>query len=421
MLKKKRLYFAAAMMLTLSLAIAPVTQAAGITMQVNGITRSLDVAPVMVKGKVLVPIKHVTEILGLSIRWDASAKKITAVRGDVSAELVLGSDVATVRNDTIVTKVKLDQPARLLDNRVMVPLRFLAEVFGAKVQWNQQKQLVSIAYGSSGGTQEQGQPGPAGPQGPKGDPGETGPQGPQGPQGPSGSSGSSGSQGPTGPAGPAGPKGDPGPAGAPGPKGDKGDQGEQGPAGPQGDKGDKGDPGPQGIQGDKGDLGPVGPQGPQGIQGSPGPQGPAGPAGPVGPAGGSSTGTYAYAGNTSGGVIPVLLGGTPVPLPDNPKVAGIMADGSSTLFTVHETGTYYISYTINLASDLLAGSRITRNGVSIIQSDEAPIKYKSHYHAQFIERLDAGDALSLQLYGALGAATLAQGNGASLTLIKLAD
>lgn len=96
-MKKKRLYFAAAMLLTLSLAIAPVTQAAGITMQVNGITKPLDVAPVMVKGKVLVPIKHVTEILGLSIRWDASAKKITAVRGDTSAELVMGNESATVK------------------------------------------------------------------------------------------------------------------------------------------------------------------------------------------------------------------------------------------------------------------------------------------------------------------------------------
>lgn len=98
-----------------------------------------------------------------------------------------------------------------------------------------------------------------------------------------------------------------------------------------------------------------------------------------------------------------------------------MADGSSTLFTVHETGIYYISYTINLTSDLLMGSRITRNGISIMQSDEAPIKSKSHFHAQFIEQLNAGDMLNLQLYGVLGAATLAQGNGASLTIIKLAD
>jgi hypothetical protein len=117
----------------------------------------------------------------------------------------------------------------------------------------------------------------------------------------------------------------------------------------------------------------------------------------------------------------VILGGTPVALPDNTRVAGIAISGASSSFTVHETGTYYISYTINLTSDLLMGSRITRNGIPIMQSDEVPIKSKSHFHAQFIEQLIAGDALNLQLYGVIGAATLAQGNGASLTIIKLAD
>lgn len=417
-MRKNRICYAVACMLAMSLVMAPVTQAAGITMQVNGINKPLDVAPVMLKGKVMVPIKHMSDMLNLSIQWNQSAQKITAARGDVSAELFLGREEATVKRGSVVTKVKLDQPASLIDNRAMVPVRFLAEVFDAKVQWNQQQQLVSIHLDGSEAVKEQGKTGPAGPQGPQGPQGtkgDTGEKGPQGPQGPSGSSGSSGSQGP---AGPSGPKGDPGPTGAAGPKGDKGDPGEKGPAGPQGEKGDKGDPGVQGIQGDKGDLGPVGPAGPAGPQGIQGSQGPIGPAGP---AGAGSTGTYAYAGNAMGTSIAVILGGTSVPLPDHQRLSGFSSDGSSMIFTANETGTYYISYTINLTQDMLMGTRMTRNGASITQSEEAVVKSKSHYQAQFIEQLNAGDILQLQLHGLLGVAVLAGGNGASLTVMKLAD
>ncbi|WP_263364402.1 exosporium glycoprotein BclB-related protein [Paenibacillus sabuli] len=166
--------------------------------------------------------------------------------------------------------------------------------------------------GPQGPAGEQGEAGPAGPQGPAGEQGEAGPAGPQGPAGEQGEAGPAGPQGPAGeqgeagPAGPQGPAGEQGEAGPAGPQGPAGEQGEAGPAGPQGPAGEQGEAGPAGPQGpagEQGEAGPAGPQGPAGEQGEAGPiglQGPQGEAGPAGPQGPAGTGGSAIIPFSSG-------------------------------------------------------------------------------------------------------------------------
>ena len=62
-----------------------------------------------------------------------------------------------------------------MDNRVMLPVRVLAEAFGADVNWDAQARMVSMDYDEQAGVQ-----GPPGPQGPQGPEGAAGPQGTQG-------------------------------------------------------------------------------------------------------------------------------------------------------------------------------------------------------------------------------------------------
>lgn len=292
-----------------------------------------------------------------------------------------------------------------------------------------------------------GDPGPEGSKGPQGPTGDPGPQGPVGDPGPPGPVGAEGPQGPTGAEGPQGPVGDPGPQGPvgdPGPPGTTGAEGPQGPSGPPGPQGATGDPGPQGPTGAVGPIGPTGPQGPQGahgLTGDPGPRGPIGPAGPVGPqgptgdpgpqgpqgpAGPSGSGgsfSAAFAANTNGSNIAVILGGTNVPLPDSQYIIDpdYTKNGANTHITVGESGVYYISYKINLTNAMPVSSRLLVNNASLHQSQIQSNTSRDHFAADVVVRLNAGDTISMQLYGLLGIATLNSGQGAALTIIKVSD
>lgn len=40
--------------------------------------------------------------------------------------------------------VMLDVPARIIDNRTLVPIRFISEAFGATVEYNEEANIVII-------------------------------------------------------------------------------------------------------------------------------------------------------------------------------------------------------------------------------------------------------------------------------------
>lgn len=150
-------------------------------------------------------------------------------------------------------------------------------------------------------------------------------------------------------------------------------------------------------------------------------RGPRGPAGPEGPPGPVITETSGFAANTSGTVLSVLLGGTDVPLPDDQNLNGITADASNTEFTVTETGRYYIQYSVNFTAGLLIGARLVINGVALTSSERNPILTVSNLSASVITNLNAGDTVTLEIFGLLGLATLQDGQGAALTIIRIDD
>ncbi|MCQ6561441.1 hypothetical protein NNL21_22370 [Paenibacillus mendelii] len=176
----------------------------------------------------------------------------------------------------------------------------------------------------------------------------------------------------------------------------------QGPQGPAGAPGTPGAPGAAGPKGDTGEPGPAGPQGPQGSAGA-------------------SELPYAFAVNTTGSTIAVILGGTPIPLPNSQTIGtSITVNGSNTTFTVAEAGTYYVSYSINLTASLLVNSKIIVNGTAKPELTIAPVLSRNSFSASAIVRLSAGSTVGLQLDGLIGAAVLLPGSqGAALTIMKI--
>ncbi|WP_438348403.1 stalk domain-containing protein [Paenibacillus sp. FA6] len=272
MIKIKRLKLSIVLMLVMTLFAVPVAQAAPvgqvaeISIIVNDSLIPSDVEPVVHKGTMLMPLRVLEDSLGVSLNWNSSTQTIAVFKGDASGTLIIGNPTASTKVGDVEEKVALDQPAKIIQNRVMVPVRFIAELFGAKVEWNSTMKTITISTQPSVVQESQNSKG-NGVKGEKGDTGATGPAGAQGPSGPAGSQGGSGPAGAQGPSGPAGSQGGSGPAGSQGPSGPAGSQGGSGSAGAQGPSG------PAGSQGDPGSAGAQGPAGPAGPQGDPGPVG----------------------------------------------------------------------------------------------------------------------------------------------------
>ena len=226
---------------------------------------------------------------------------------------------------------------------------------------------------------------------------------------------SSSPSGVTGPTGPTGPTGATGADGAPGAAGATG---ATGPAGPTGPTGADGVPGPAGPTGP---TGADGAPGAAGATGATGPAGATGPTGPTGPAGAAVTADSAYAANTSGSTVGVILGGTPVPLPNSQILpAGITPNAANTIFTVATPGLYRISYTINTTATLGAGSRLIINGTPNMASTLTPGLSTSRFANEILVNLPANSTVSLELYGLIaGAILLPNASGASLQIVRL--
>ncbi|WP_339302256.1 stalk domain-containing protein [Paenibacillus sp. FSL H7-0737] len=355
MIKIKRLQLSIVLVLVMTLFVVPVAQAAPvgqvaeITIIVNDSVIPSDVEPVVHKGTALMPLRVLEDSLGVSLNWNSSTQTIAVFKGDASGTLIIGDPTASIKVGDVEEKVTLDQPAKIIQNRVMVPVRFIAELFGAKVVWNSTMKTITISTQPSVDQESQNSKG-SGVKGDKGDTGATGPAGAQGPSGPAGSQGDLGPAGAQGPSGAAGPQGDPGPAGAQGPSGPAGPQGDLGPAGaqgPSGPAGPQGDPGPAGAQG------PAGPAGPQGDPGPAGAQGPAGPAGPQGDPGPAGTSFTSEGFSVTGTTYSIASGTLFTNWSEaSPYYANPAFNPATGIFTAPATGKYAIHATVNYKTNV---------------------------------------------------------------------
>lgn len=99
-----------------------------------------DAPPYVTNGVTMVPMRAIFEWLGATVTFDANAQKITARKDARVVFITIGKNTATVDDIT----VHLAVPAQTQNNRSYVPLRFVAEAFGAKVTWDSTQQRATI-------------------------------------------------------------------------------------------------------------------------------------------------------------------------------------------------------------------------------------------------------------------------------------
>lgn len=96
--------------------------------------------PMIQNGRTLLPIRAVVEALGGTVDWDGEQQMITIHYREYDMSLVLNSRVAQVNGLTM----RMDVPPVSIDERTMVPLRFVAEMLGMGVVWNGENQSIAL-------------------------------------------------------------------------------------------------------------------------------------------------------------------------------------------------------------------------------------------------------------------------------------
>jgi hypothetical protein len=111
-----------------------------ISVFVNGVLQTYSTPPIIVNGRVMVPMRGIFESLGATVDWDDQTKTVTAYKTGILVSFKVGDSVATVNG----VQKQLSPPALIINGRTMVPLRFVSESLGATVNWDSQTKTVSV-------------------------------------------------------------------------------------------------------------------------------------------------------------------------------------------------------------------------------------------------------------------------------------
>lgn len=113
-----------------------------IAININDEYISSDVPPIIENDRTLVPIRVVSEYLGANVDWNEYEQSVTITKDNLTAKLILGDTNIYDANNYVQTVI--DVPAKTINDRTMVPIRAVATLFGAAVDWDGNTNTVLI-------------------------------------------------------------------------------------------------------------------------------------------------------------------------------------------------------------------------------------------------------------------------------------
>lgn len=125
------LFIAFALILSIPTTAHAITNAKGIIL--DGQQVKMNTLPIIDNGRTLVPIRGVLEAMGAKVTWDQSSKTVEAYYEGKLVSVSIDRFIAYVDGNEVLVEV----PAKLVDGRTMVPIRFMAEAIGFDVSYSE--------------------------------------------------------------------------------------------------------------------------------------------------------------------------------------------------------------------------------------------------------------------------------------------
>ncbi|MDF2958392.1 MAG: S-layer protein [Paenibacillus sp.] len=144
---KKKLHQNAADYKKYFISVAPIVRTATFGLddssyQVDGISFPMKRTPVIADGFSYLYIRDLAAALGASVDWDEEQRAAVYTKGSLKVTLYTTKNEYSVNGELRPTAT----PAKLIGENTMVPVRLLAEVLGAKVEYADATRTVKITY-----------------------------------------------------------------------------------------------------------------------------------------------------------------------------------------------------------------------------------------------------------------------------------
>ncbi|MEW9124987.1 MAG: copper amine oxidase N-terminal domain-containing protein [Thermotaleaceae bacterium] len=113
---------------------------------VNGDVLTFDQPPIIINQRVMVPLRAIFEALECTVDWNSKMQMITAYSPDMHILEIHVGETSAYKDGELI---KMDVPAKIVNGRTLVPVRFVAEALDCKVEWENSSKKVIITKKSS--------------------------------------------------------------------------------------------------------------------------------------------------------------------------------------------------------------------------------------------------------------------------------
>lgn len=110
-----------------------------IRIMINSEIQNLPVAPILINGTTFVPVRSIAEMTGSTVWWNNDSKTVGIEKDNTKIAFIIGASTANVNGNSISI------PTTFVKNSTtFVPVRFVSELMGLKVDWDSANKMVII-------------------------------------------------------------------------------------------------------------------------------------------------------------------------------------------------------------------------------------------------------------------------------------
>lgn len=115
----------------------------GAKVRVNGeLVKFSDQYPIIEDGTTLIPVRAISEMLGATVTWNGDEGHVHIDKNGKLIDLYIGDTTAFINDEPYGLEIS----AEVVNNRTLVPLRFVAEALDTTVSWNGDTRTVEVTY-----------------------------------------------------------------------------------------------------------------------------------------------------------------------------------------------------------------------------------------------------------------------------------
>lgn len=100
--------------------------------------------PVIINERTMIPVRGVLEKMGKTVEWDGDSQSVTVSDAQKTVILTVGDEEILITEADAERKTVLDTAPQIINDKILLPIRALAEEFGACVNWLDSIRAVMI-------------------------------------------------------------------------------------------------------------------------------------------------------------------------------------------------------------------------------------------------------------------------------------